>query len=323
MANLIGKKIKHKNIYWKGKYGSYFFTYNETWNSLTIMLEHKAIKNYTSEQILENTKNVVMQYFKLEQDEINKIVLTRIDIKTDYRYKNEEELKIIKNIIEKAKSKLLTYIKITIQNDENGYTVKYIAKGTEEKNDKDKKGSRYIEVTIYDKEKETENRVKERKATEEEIGHYKNIIRIELKIKNGKLNSNKYEDKKESKNLQTYYNDYMTTDYFEKYISKIFGKNRFYRIDVAIDKINNIETLKAKKKQKLCRLLKLINKVGYTEAERLWTNKYCKATFYAEVTLIEKQGINILTFDKKIKGKDTKVKCIRNFALMKNGIQEI
>ena len=42
-----------------------------------------------------------------------------------------------------------------------------------------------------------------------------------------------------------------------------------------------------------------------------------------EVILIEKQGINILTFDKKIKGKDTKVKCIRNFALMKNGIQEI
>ena len=50
----------------------------------------------------------------------------------------------------------------------------------------------------------------------------------------------------------------------------------------------------------------------------MWVKKYCKTTFLAEVALIEKMGINILTFSEEINGKQIKAKYIDNFTLLEN-----
>ena len=183
---LEGKRRKEKSVYWKGKYGSYSFCYNETWNSLTVTLGHELIKNYTSEEIIANTRQAVINYFGLAEEQIGKITLQRIDIKKDYRCKNKEEKEIIKCLVEKARDKLYTMVKELIEDDEDGYIVKFIARGKSENSEEKetKKGSGYTEIIIYDKEKERKNK----RATEEEIKKYKNVVRIEVKIKNKNLN---------------------------------------------------------------------------------------------------------------------------------------
>ena len=320
---LEGKRRKEKSVYWKGKYGSYSFCYNETWNSLIVTLGHELIKNYTSEEIIANTRQAVINYFGLAEEQIGKITLQRIDIKKDYRCKNKEEKEIIKCLVEKARDKLYTMVKELIEDDEDGYIVKFIARGKSENSEEKetKKGSGYTEIIIYDKEKERKNK----RATEEEIKKYKNVVRIEVKIKNKNLNSIEHKRQKKDneewetrKDLSKYYNDKFTSKYFSKYIERIFGTNKFYRIDIALQKIEQNKKLKDKKKKKLCKLLKLVNSVGYTKAETIWVKKYCKATFLAEKALIEKMGINILTFNEEINGKQIKAKYIDNFTLLKN-----
>ena len=72
--------------------------------------------------------------------------------------------------------------------------------------------SNYLEVTIYNKTKEIEQKIAEGKADKKDLIRYKNVIRTEIKVKNGKLNSNKSQDQlsnKENvrtKDLETYYN---------------------------------------------------------------------------------------------------------------------
>ena len=78
---LKGKRRKEKSVYWKGRYGLYSFCYNETWNSLTVTLGHELIRNYTSEQIIANTRQAVINYFGLAEEQIGEITLQRIDIK--------------------------------------------------------------------------------------------------------------------------------------------------------------------------------------------------------------------------------------------------
>lgn len=51
----------------------------------------------------------------------------------------------------------------------------------------EEKSSNYLEVTIYNKTKEIEQQIAEGKADKKDLIRYKNIIRTEIKVKNGKL----------------------------------------------------------------------------------------------------------------------------------------
>lgn len=76
----------------------------------------------------------------------------------------------------------------------------------------EEKSSNYLEVTIYNKTKEIEEKIATGKASKKELIKYKNVLRIEIKVKNGKLNSNKSQDQLKGKKnvrdkaLETYYN---------------------------------------------------------------------------------------------------------------------
>ena len=126
LFNLFHKEEKDKKYYWQGNYQGYQFKYNEKWQALLIMLPHDKIENYTAEQILEKTRNVIMKYFELQPDDLNELTLNRIDIYCDYRYKDKEELEIIKNVLDKAPDWLRNYKK-DIEDTTKCYLLKYLS----------------------------------------------------------------------------------------------------------------------------------------------------------------------------------------------------
>ena len=344
----------------KGQYFGYFFYYNCEWNSLTVTLSHNKIEDYTCDEILSNVKSVVMSYFELAETEMVQIKLSRIDIKCDYLCKNDEML-IIKNTISKIKSNFRHYKKVVKIDNEQGYVVKYtshicrnnfeydVDRYTFKKFNVDKRfvinqknmisnnideieddeseedeedGGTYIEIAFYDKGEETKFRVSVGKATNGELKKYTNIFRSEVRVKNGRLNSNVFQNKNLSKDLSTYYNETATAELYHKYIKSILGENDFYRIDIAITVINN-SSYTASKKAKLVQFISEINRDGYSLAEKKFLAKRSKATWYSYIHAVENLGLNIITFDAVIDGKIMIQKKICNFGQLKNDVNSI
>lgn len=112
-----------KNVkkYWYGKYKDYSFVYNERWDYLMVTVPHYLVEQYTQYQIINNVQNIIMEYFNLKQQEINKIQLNRIDIHNDFQFQSNEELNIIKNILNKAPDNFYKYKKQLLKDDDEGY----------------------------------------------------------------------------------------------------------------------------------------------------------------------------------------------------------
>ena len=325
---------------WIGKYNGYNLYYNSKWNALTSQIPHNKIEKLTADEILEIFKYSMMQLFQLKETEIPEIKLSRIDIKNDYLCKNEEELKIIKYIIQKVKDKFRNYEKTYKKDDTEGYSVKYLShkknkEGTEydetlqsfktfeiKLSDEVDETSGYIEYSFYDKEQETKFRIEKGEADETELEKYKNIFRSEVKIKNKRLNSYLFENKIMTKDLVTYYNKEMTEELYHKYMKQIIGPQDFYRIDVALSIIDD-SNFRSNKKKKLKELLLLINTRGYGSSNEEWIERYSKATFYSHIRSIESLGINVITFPVKITGQSVKARKVKNFTLFKNGVTEV
>lgn len=186
--------------------------------------------------------------------------------------------------------------------------------------------SNYMEAELYNKTLQIEQRIAEGKITEIEELKYKNTFRTEIRVRNGKLNSNK--QKKNStwggqpKTLGTYYNGESTTELYNLYIQKLFGTNDFYRVDVAQDKIRNSPQFKDAMKRKLCKLLEIIGTTDYTTAKKVWEHKYSSSTFRNHIKLIESLGINALVFNMYLDGEKVKREFIKNFTSLRNAIPE-
>ena len=184
----------------------------------------------------------------------------------------------------------------------------------------EKEMANYMELCLYNKTKEIEMKVLEGKAFETEKERFENVFRTEVKIKNGKINSNISKDKMKDKSIETYYNKENTTELYNTPVQKIFGVNDFYRIDVAIKIIDKDKSIRKKTKAKLKTLLRKINKLGYTDAKEYWVKKYSEVTFRNHIKKIEALGINVLTFDKKINGLAVERDTIRNFTKLENSV---
>lgn len=187
--------------------------------------------------------------------------------------------------------------------------------------------SSYMEAQLYNKTKQIEERYAAGKVSEEEKLRYKNTFRTEVRVRNAKLNSNKQKKKStwggQPKTLVTYYDDESTTELYNTHIPKIFGTNDFFRVDVALTKIKRTDKIKESMKLKLCELVKLINYYGYTKAKKNWEKKYSTSTFRNHIKLIEKLGINVLTFDKVINGNKISKTYIKNFTSLSNATPEL
>jgi len=329
LSRMTKKSRKKLKVNWYGKSKGYSFNFNETWSSLTITISHSHIETYTADEIIENTRNIIMEYFELEPENLNELTLNRLDVHCDYRYEDDEELAIIKNILEhKAPDEIYSYKKRQKKNNSNAYIYTYSAIRKNDKEDtsvviKDKENlSNYIEVEIYDKELHIKYLVRIRKADKKLLKKYKNIFRTEVRLRNGKINSNKQKGIKKSKKLQEYYNEATTTEIYNSIIQKIFGILDFYRIDKALIHIRENVNARPKTINKLCELIDMINKFGYSASKEIWIKKYSENTFRNHIKEVEKAGINALTFDRAIDGVEIKRDKIKNFTSLVNTVPE-
>lgn len=187
--------------------------------------------------------------------------------------------------------------------------------------------SNYMEVTMYNKTLEIEKKIADGKLSENDRKKYQNIFRTEVKIRNAKLKSisqkTRAEGNEKQKKLEEYYNQETTEKLYNSYVPRIFGTNDFYRIDKALEIIKADTTMRETTKQKLCQLLKLINKKGYTKAKDEWCKKYNENTFRNHCKKIETLGVNVLTFDTEINGEEVKAEKIKNFTALENGVKDI
>lgn len=181
----------------------------------------------------------------------------------------------------------------------------------------------YMEVTQYNKTKEIEIKIAEGRAPETERERFANVFRTEVKVKNNKLNAYKDKGKIPDKLLETYYNDNTTTELYSSMIERLFGINDFYRIDIALDIIDKDDKTKNVTKDKLKKLIKKINRYGYTKAKKYWVNKYSDVTFRNHIKKIEELGINVITFDREIDGIELETEKIKNFTRLDNSTKNI
>jgi len=114
------------DIFRFGKDGGYGFCYNQTRHTLTIKLQHWLIEQFTAEEIIANTEQELMKFFGLTTEEINPLTLRRIDYYCDYKFRDDTELEIIKNIISKLPDQFYSYRK-EITDEPEKYVVKYLA----------------------------------------------------------------------------------------------------------------------------------------------------------------------------------------------------
>lgn len=329
LSKITKKSRKKLKVNWFGRYKGYSFNFNETWSSLTVMVSHSHIETYTADEIIENTKKIIMEYFELESKYLNEITLNRLDIHCDYRYEDDEELKIIKNILEqKAPNEIYSYKKRPKKNNSNAYIYTYSAI---RKNDKEDTAivingkenlSNYIEVEIYDKELHIKYLMRIGRAGEKQLKKYKKIFRTEVRLRNGKINSNKHKGIKATKKLQEYYNEETTTEIYNAIIQKIFGILDFYRIDIALMHIKGNANARPKKIGRMCELVDMINKFGYSTAKQICIKRYSENTFRNYIKEIENLGINVLTFDRAIDGVEIKREKIKNFTSLVNTVPE-
>lgn len=93
-----------------------------------------------------------LDYFGLTEEELEPLTLRRIDYYCDYRFRDEIELEIIKNIIIKTSDQFYSYKK-EIKDEPSKYVVKYLALKKNKENYKDVKLS-VEKITVIDKEED-------------------------------------------------------------------------------------------------------------------------------------------------------------------------
>ena len=129
---LCNKNIysKEKSYYWRNNFNGYSVNYNEEFKVLLITIPHFKLEKFNAKQIEEHIKTLIKNVFEFEEEELNELVLNRIDVKCDYYYENVEKLLIIKNIIEKAPDQFFNYKKEMNNeiNEKGGYYVTYTSK---------------------------------------------------------------------------------------------------------------------------------------------------------------------------------------------------
>ena len=171
------------------------------------------------------------------------------------------------------------------------------------------------EFVIYDKQLEQECKFRKDKITQEELDYFEKVIRFEVRIKNGKMNSLKtYKNWTLDKDIDNYKDENVADELFNHYAEQSFFKEPFYRLDYAIRLIYNSGE-KPNMRKKLVKLIKSINEKGYTKAKQEYEYKY---SFAEHIERLRKLGINPLTFrdtwtDKEVNTHKTTYTTILNF----------
>ena len=278
-------KFYYKRYSFSGCYGNYSLLYSHYKyrdDYIYIHLQHNAIKGKTADAIYDNVLTLVESIgIDLEMLQVDRKI-NRIDYKRDF----ECELCSIaeKQAILSIMSKLPTGVRgVNLETYETA--IKYKPKS-----------SNGIEIIVYFKDEQLKKH--KRKGIQIQLKEFQNVIRVEVRDKNKRLNYNEKNTFKMEKTIDNYYKDNIADKHFSKYVEPIFYTEPFYRIDYALIAIQNNKKLTGIEAEKLCKLVTDINKKGFTRAKTEYG--YCEDTFEKHIKLLRDIGINPLTFDENI-----------------------
>lgn len=302
------------------------FYHNPMRHYTTITIQHYLLLGKSHIEIIEYIKDIYKYYFLIPQKYVDRLdkylILGRIDYKRDFRYRDEQELTLMKELIELAPDYIVgkSYMKLDERDehpewdnyDDYEYMKKYRSKSNET-----------VEFVIYDKQLEQEDKFRKGEITQNELDKFEKIIRFEVRIKDKKLNNIK-SDLGISKELYNYKDENMADNFFSTYAEVAFFKEPFYRIDSAIEIIEKSKE-KTKIKEKLISLVKQINKNGFTYTQQHYN--FNDNTFRNHIKKLRSLEINPLTFSKKWTDKlgkihETTYQTIPNFIKKENCIKE-
>lgn len=325
-----GKKRSH--ICFIGGIAPFSLFYNPFCRYVCITFNPKLVIgrypiNSDLDNIEEAVKDFITDMLNLTTYYIKDVTLNRIDYNIDYRITCEEERQIIYDLMEITTNKLGKVVKTSYMT-----TITY------------NPHSGYVEVIVYDKEIQNRPAIKyDDYASSGGVDNdFKGIIRIEVRIKNRKLNYYKNSEKwRWLKVLRSYLNENKKEYFFKQYAQKVWFTEPFYRIDIALNLIRSNVELKDNMKNKLCDVLKSIRRNGYSKArdnygylkrandiqkaiKKGYSSEYIEnlkhkklsyedfATFNNYVKKIRELGINPLTFSRNYE-----LEKIENFAKYK------
>ncbi len=312
------------NIYtYSSKCRGYSFHYRSNTKCLFIQLPHHHVLGTDQDIIIRNIKEVMKEHFKIPQEYIDKldnyILLMRIDYKRDYRYHNFEEYCLIREIIDRVATRSIVkdnYKFEVLEDTESKYMVAYKSSS-----------NKTVEFVIYNKDKEQLNKYRQKKISLEQYKQNTNLIRFEVRVKNGKLHSLKNRDGT-TKEICNYKNKDTADELFTYYAKQVYFTQPFYRIDIALNKVKESDERKDMK-DNLCKVLSSINKIGYTETRRIYSkpknkgNKPNYSKFNRYIKKLEELGVNPLTYSETwLDGQQTTYEQIPNFTLAENCITE-
>ena len=278
-------KFYYKRYSFSGCYGYYSLFYSHYKyrdDYIYIHLQHNAIKGKTANAIYDDVLMLLESIgINLETLQINRNI-NRIDYKRDFECElhSIEEKQAILSIM----SRLATGVRgVNLETYETA--IKYKPKS-----------SSGIEIVIYFKDEQLKKHKK--KGIQVQIKEFENVIRVEVRDKNKRLNYNRTNTFKIEKTIDNYYKENIADKHFSKYVEPIFYKEPFYRLDYALIAIQTDIRLTEKEAEKLCGLVIDINKKGFTKAKKEYG--YCDDTFEKHIKLLRNIGINPLTFDEDI-----------------------
>ena len=290
-------KFYYKKYSFSGCYGNYSLFYSHCKyrdDYIYIHLQHKAIKGKNADTIY---ADVLMRLESIGID-LETLQIERKLNPIDYERDFECELY---SIVEKQASlsimsKLPTGVRgVNLETYETA--IKYKPKS-----------SCGIEIIVYFKDEQLKKQKK--KGLRLQLKEFENVIRVEVRDKNKRLNYNKRNTFKMEKTIDNYYKESIADEHFSKYVEPIFYTEPFYRLDYALIAIQTDRRLTETEAEKLCKLVTDINKKGFTQAKKEYG--YCDDTFEKHIKLLRSIGINPLTFDE-----DIDLAILHNFATKK------
>lgn len=288
----------------------YNFYYSDEYCNLNIMLEHSAVIDRFADTVIAEVKNVLHHYFGIEYKHLNSfkfdIGLRRIEFNRDHYYKEIGIFHLIKKLLTIAPGYIQSkHYNKDITDNENEYTVSYASAS-----------NKTVQVKIYNKDMEQLEKLKKGQISRGQYQYYRNTIRTEIKVKNGKLNAenNKYYIPKD---LNTYMDEWVADYYFNKYVSQIVFQEPFYRLDIAKKMIKSDSILSNNMKKKLCDLLEMINQKGFTYTKENYKHK---SAFGNHIKELRNRNINPLTLDNKL-AKELRITVLENFTTKENSIR--
>lgn len=310
-------KAKYKNgrfIQYSASYGNIRLNFNPSKYKHHLIIECEVNKiigeSYVVEKDLDKFEKkftkIVQEFFLINFPIfISEYPLFRIDYKYDVRFQNDQELHIFYEIISKVKDRCYNLNRIK-PDDEDKTSLYYRPKGKI-----DEKGKNH-----YKRGRMNLNGYHRYNYTNKEED--KNVVRLEVQVFSKKINL-EFKKYRITKELVNYWNENSYNEYMEVYEDILYTQD-YYRIDIALQKIKEVEKMRPSTKKRICKLLVLINEFGETMARKKFSKEYSQSAFYRDMKKLKELGINPITFGNMQEKNFNDIECLKNFLKKKENI---